>query len=47
MSRSLAIILGVVPEPMMAWKPDRAPQAIVMKTNGKAAPGMIGPPPKK
>ena len=28
-----------------AWKPEIAPQAIVMKTNGKSGPGMIGPPP--
>ena len=31
--------------PMMAWNPDSAPQAMVIKTKGKTAPGMIGPPP--
>ena len=45
MSFSLAIILGVVPVPMSAWKPESAPQAMVMKTNGKTEPGMSGPPP--
>ena len=45
MSRSLAIILGVVPEPMMAWNPEMAPQAMVMNRNGNSLPGMIGPPP--
>ncbi len=44
-SRSRSIIFGVVPEPMSAWKPEIAPQAIVMKTNGNSAPGTIGPPP--
>ena len=29
-----------------AWKPEIAPQAIVMNTNGKSGPGMIGPPPR-
>ena len=28
-----------------AWKPEIAPQAMVMKTNGNSGPGMIGPPP--
>ena len=46
MSFSLAIIFGVVPEPMMAWKPDSAPQAMVMNRNGNAAPGITGPPPE-
>ncbi len=42
---SLSIIFGVVPELMSAWKPEIAPQAMVMKTNGKTGPGTIGPPP--
>ena len=29
--------------PTSAWKPEIAPQAMVMKTNGKSLPGMIGP----
>ena len=33
-SFSLLIILGVVPEAISEWKPEIAPQAIVMKTNG-------------
>ena len=45
MSVSLSIIFGVVPDAISAWKPEIAPQAIVMKTNGKSGPGMIGPPP--
>ena len=45
MSDSLSIIFGVVPEPISAWKPEIAPQAMVMKTNGNSGPGMIGPPP--
>ena len=42
---SLSTILGVVPEATSAWKPEIAPQAMVMKQNGKSGPGMIGPPP--
>ena len=42
---SLAIIFGVVPEEMSAWKPERAPQAIVMNTNGKILPANTGPSP--
>ncbi len=45
MSLSLSTIFGVVPVPMRPWKPEIAPHAMVMKTNGKSAPGMIGPPP--
>ena len=45
MSASLSIIFEVVPELMSAWKPEMAPQAMVMKQNGKSGPGMIGPPP--
>jgi len=32
MSASLSIIFGVVPEPIRAWKPEIAPQAIVRQT---------------
>src|SRR5688572_10736479 len=42
---SRAIIFGVVPEEISAWKPDIAPQAIVMKQNGKIFPAKIGPVP--
>jgi hypothetical protein len=42
MSVSLSIIFDVVPVETSAWKPEIAPHAIVMKTNGKSAPGMIG-----
>ena len=45
MSDSLSIIFGVVPDAISAWKPEIAPQAMVMKTNGNSGPGMIGPPP--
>ena len=45
MSDSLSSILDVVPELMRAWKPEMAPQAMVMKQKGKSGPGMIGPPP--
>ena len=41
----MSIILGVVPEPTREWNPEIAPQAMVMNTNGKSLPGMIGPPP--
>ncbi len=30
---------------MSAWKPDSAPQAMVMKTNGNSAPAKTGPSP--
>ena len=45
MSVSLSTIFDVVPELIRAWKPEMAPQAMVMKQNGKSGPGMIGPPP--
>ena len=38
-------IFGVVPEAISEWKPDSAPQAIVMKTNGNSAPAKTGPSP--
>jgi hypothetical protein len=34
-----------VPEEISEWKPDSAPQAIVMKANGKSAPAKTGPAP--
>ena len=36
-------IFGVVPLATRAWKPEIAPQAIVMKQNGKSDPAKIGP----
>ncbi len=45
MSLSLSTIFGVVPDAIRPWKPEIAPQAMVMNTNGKSGPGMIGPPP--
>ena len=39
------MILGVMPLPMSAWKPLIAPQAMVMKQNGKSLPGTTGPEP--
>ena len=38
-------IFGVVPEAISAWKPDSAPQAMVMNTNGNSAPANTGPSP--
>ena len=35
----------VVPDATSAWKPEMAPQAMVMKQKGNSGPGMIGPPP--
>ncbi len=37
--------LGVVPEEISAWKPEIAPQAIVMKQKGKTFPAKTGPVP--
>jgi hypothetical protein len=45
MSVSLASIFEVVPEDMIAWKPEMAEQAIVIKQNGKTAPAKTGPDP--
>ena len=39
----MASIFGVVPEAMRAWKPESAPQAMVMKRNGKSLPANTGP----
>ena len=41
----MAIILGVVPEEISEWNPEMAPQAMVMKQNGKILPAKIGPVP--
>ena len=40
---SFSIIFGVVPEAIREWKPDRAPQAMMMNTNGNSAPANTGP----
>ena len=37
------IIFGEVPEEMRAWKPEMAPQAMVMKQKGKIFPANTGP----
>ena len=44
-SPSLAISLGVVPLAMSAWKPETAPQAMVMNRKGNIDPDHAGPPP--
>src|SRR5687768_8960813 len=44
-SVSLRIILGVVPEEMREWKPDTAPQAMVMNRKGNRLPDQTGPVP--
>ena len=41
----MAIIFGVVPEEISEWNPETAPQAMVMKQNGKILPAKIGPVP--
>ena len=33
----------MVPDAISAWKPEIAPQAIVMKQNGKSLPAKTGP----
>ena len=45
MSLSRDRSLGVVPDDTIAWKPDTAAQAIVMKQNGKTGPAKTGPEP--
>ena len=45
MWRSLASSLGVVPEAIRAWKPETAPQAMVMNRNGNIPPFQTGPSP--
>ena len=42
---SRSIIFGVVPEEMSEWKPETAPQAMVMNRNGKSEPENTGPEP--
>ena len=42
---SFSIILGVVPEAIREWKPDSAPQAMMMNTNGNSDPANTGPSP--
>ena len=39
---SFSSIFGVVPEAISAWKPDSAPQAIVMNRNGNSEPANTG-----
>ena len=41
----MASSLGVVPEAIRAWKPDTAPQAMVMNRNGNRLPFHTGPSP--
>ena len=43
----MATILGVVPEEISAWKPDSAPQAMVMNTKGNSLPAKTGPVPSR
>ncbi len=42
---SFSSSLGVVPDEISAWKPDTAPQAMVMNRNGNRLPDHTGPPP--
>ena len=42
---SFSIILGVVPDAISEWKPDTAPQAMVMNRNGNRLPDHTGPVP--
>ncbi|MNF96908.1 hypothetical protein D3C84_797180 [compost metagenome] len=42
---SLSSSFGVVPEEISAWKPDTAPQAMVMNRNGNRPPFHTGPVP--
>lgn len=44
---SFWISFGVVPEATSAWKPESAPQAMVMKRNGKRDPANTGPVPEE
>ncbi len=44
-SLHLSTSFGVVPEPMKAWKPEMAPQAMVIEMNGHTGPARTGPPP--
>ena len=40
---SFSIIFGVVPDAISEWKPERAPQAMMMKTKGNSEPAKTGP----
>jgi hypothetical protein len=40
---SFSSSLGVVPEEISAWKPDTAPQAMVMNRKGNRSPDQTGP----
>ena len=40
---SVSISFGVVPDEIRPWKPETAPQAMVMNRNGKSAPDQTGP----
>ena len=42
---SFSISFGVVPEAIREWKPESAPHAIVMNTNGNSEPANTGPSP--
>ena len=44
-SVSRVIIFGVVPDATSEWKPEIAPQAIVMNANGNSLPANTGPSP--
>ena len=39
------IIFGVVPDATSEWKPEMAPQAIVMNAKGNSLPAKTGPSP--
>ena len=45
MTDSRSASLGVVPDEIRAWKPEMAPQAIVMNTNGNTGPAKTSPVP--
>jgi hypothetical protein len=42
MCSSFSTIFGVVPEEIREWKPETAPQAMVMNRNGKSFAGKDG-----
>ena len=45
MCDSFSIIFGVVPDEISEWKPETAPQAMVMNRNGNSVPENTGPVP--
>ena len=45
MCDSFSIIFGVVPDEISEWKPETAPQAMVMNRNGNSLPENTGPVP--